>query len=124
VDPIRPFATLLRALRAGRKTSVADARESERASTNELDVGALVASAATQSLEQALRSQLPDTGQWDRRRAREIFVEHALLRELGRELSSDSAFAELVANVSELIAQRPAICERLDVLLKSIAVSR
>lgn len=121
MDPIRPFADLIRSLRASRKQATQNRPLEGGTSDSPRDIEASASAAAPQPLEHALRGRLPAVAQWDERRAREIFVEHALSRELDAGLATDPAFADLVANVSELIAQQPHISARLDTLLRSIA---
>jgi hypothetical protein len=121
VDPIRPFTDLIRSLRSSRRVDkqhpTADAPAGDSAS----GVGAGEPIAPAEALEHALRMRLSGTEPWDASRAREVFVEHALSRELGAGLATDPAFAELVAKVSDVIEQQPHISARLDVLLRQIA---
>jgi len=60
-------------------------------------------------------------GPWNRQRAREMFVEQMLLRELGPEIANDAAFVELVDRVSALIGEQRGISDRLDQLLRELA---
>jgi hypothetical protein len=121
VDPIRPFANLIRSLRANRAGVKTDRAVETAGGEPTREVPAGEPAAPPQPLEHALQARLPRAGQWDSRRAREIFVEHALSRELGTGLANDPAFADLIANVSELIEQQPHISARLDALLKELA---
>jgi hypothetical protein len=121
VDPIRPFANLIRSLRASRAAAKTSSASETSSADPTREVKAGEPAAPPEPLEQALQARLPRSGHWDSRRAREIFVEHALSRELGTGLAGDPAFTDLVADVSGLIEQQPEISARLDVLLKSLA---
>jgi hypothetical protein len=121
VDPIRPFADLIRSLRSSRRVDRQDRTADAPVSESVSGVAASEPIAAAEALERALRMRLAGTEPWDASRAREVFVEHALLRDLGTGLATDPAFAELVAKVSDVIEQQPQISARLDVLLRQIA---
>ena len=122
MDPIRPFSLLLRSLRATRKKGASSvANETGSTSAQGTQVAGIAAARSAQPAEQPLRDRLTSNAPWDSRKAREIFVEHTLARELGAELARDPAFGELVANVSVLIEREPRINARLDTLLRDLA---
>lgn len=117
MDPLRPFTNLIRSLSSTTKV------ESSRPAPSPGGV----APGATPLVHDAmnpLRSRLAALKQWDPGRARELFVEHVLLSELGESLQQDGKFPELVQRVSTHLGSEPALNARLDELLKQLAAGQ
>jgi hypothetical protein len=123
VDPINPFSNFIRLLReSSKKSSTGEVQQRPAAGSSSADQAAAVSPAArAQSLQSSLQSRVRAIGPWNRQRAREVFVEQILLRELGPDLANDTSFVELVDRVSTLIGEQPAISARLDQLLRELA---
>jgi hypothetical protein len=118
MDPLKPFAHLIRSLRTP-KRSAAAGTATHGADTQRPNV---VVSAAP--IASRLQSRLATLQQWNKARARELFVEDLLLMEFGEGLALDPAFAELVQRVSTHLGSEPAIGARLDELLQQVAAGR
>jgi hypothetical protein len=123
VDPINPFSNFIRLLReSSKKSSTGEVQQRPAAGSSGADQAAAVTPAArAQSLQTSLQSRVKAVGPWNRQRAREVFVEQILLRELGADIGNDTAFVELVDRVSALIGEQAGISERLDQLLRELA---
>jgi hypothetical protein len=123
VDPINPFSNFIRLLReSSKKSSTGEVQRRPAAGSSGTDQAAAVTPAArAQSLQTSLQSRVRAMGPWNRQRAREMFVEQMLLRELGPEIANDAAFVELVDRVSALIGEQRGISDRLDQLLRELA---
>jgi hypothetical protein len=122
MDPLRPFATLIRSL-----WTAARSERTPRASHSGAGAAPLSGSqpvAVVPSIAARLAPRLAALKEWNAQRARELFVEHILLAELGGELARDPKFAELVQRVSLHLAEEPAIGARLDELLQAVVASR
>jgi hypothetical protein len=50
-----------------------------------------------------------------------VFVESVLLSELGEDLANDSAFVQVVRNISQQLGNNPKLSARLDLLLKQLS---
>lgn len=126
MDPLRPFAILLRSLwtaAKSRPTARAQASESFGASATPTPIASEQASPA-QTVTSRLQPHLTGLKEWNAGRARALFVEHALLAELGEGLTRDPAFANLVQRVSVHLGEEPALRDRLDELLRGIAAGK
>ena len=123
MDPLRPFASLIRSLWTTRKSRPADGARSAESpeSTRTALTGARPAAPAA-SITGQLRSRLNAQSEWNPVRARELFVECILLSELGEDLARDPGFAALVSQVSRHMGDEPAISARLDELLRDLSV--
>jgi hypothetical protein len=123
VDPINPFSNFIRLLReSSKKSPTGEVQQRPAAGSSGSDRAAAVTPAArAQSLQTSLQSRVKAVGPWNRQRAREVFVEQILLRELGPDIGNDAAFVELVDRVSALIGEQAGISERLDQLLRELA---
>jgi hypothetical protein len=119
MDPLRPFATLLRSLWTGAKsqrTGHAQASSAGRATVADAEPLAPVPSIAAR-----LQPRLAALKEWQGGRARELFIEHVLIEQFGERLAGDPKFAELVQRVSLDLAEEPALDARLDELLQALA---
>jgi hypothetical protein len=112
MDPLRPFAMLIRSLWTTKSRSN---RRAQRATTK-----ASEPQQGVTGIEPRLRVRLSTLSQWHPARAREMFVETVLLSELGVELERDPGFQPLVQNVSAHLGSLPAISSRLDELLQAL----
>lgn len=121
MDPLRPFASLIRSLRSARKDRLAPETSS---STSSGAASAISGSAEAPSLRPVharLQARLSTLTQWNPVQAREIFVECILMEELGAGLERDPGFAELVRKVGDQLASETAVSSRLDELLRSLS---
>ena len=123
MDPINPFSNFIRLLReSSKKSSTGEVQRRPAAGSSGTDQAAAIAPASrAQSLQTSLQSRVRAMGPWNRQRAREVFVEQMLLRELGPDIANDAAFVELVDRVSALIGEQQGISDRLDQLLRELA---
>jgi hypothetical protein len=122
VDPLRPFADLVRSL-WGSRTGPTPRTEST-GQVRRLDQQQPTAVAGpTDDLRTRLRARLSQAGLADAGRARETFVEVVLAWELGDRVQGDPAFADIVKTVANRIAERPQLCGRLHELLISLVQS-
>jgi hypothetical protein len=125
MDPLKPFTDLIRSLWGGtQRASVragGGARTAQSSSGERPQPPAVAASAQVNA---RLQARLASLREWNSARARELFVEHALLLEFGSDLAHDPTFAELVRRVSAQLATEPALGNRLDRLLQDLAASR
>jgi hypothetical protein len=121
MDPLRPFLSLVRSL----WTSGAAATSANRAQSAvpPHSTSHAAALAPSQPIERRLHSHLTALGAWNAQRAREVFVKQVLLSELGEELATDPAFADLIERVSGQLGGDPRLSARLDDLLRQIATS-
>ena len=122
MDPLKPFANLIRSLWSTRKRAPAGtttgARSAQSSAGRQTQAHAITASTQVSA---RLQARLPALHDWNSVRAREVFVEHALLLEFGSDLAHDPTFAELVRRVSAQLATEPALGARLDQLLQDLA---
>lgn len=119
MDPLRPFAHLIRSLWTGKKGAAGASGSTRGAGSQQSH--AVTASAPVVN---RLQSRLASLQQWNGARARELFVEHILLMEFGEDLALDPAFADLVQRVCGQLGSEPAIGARLDELLQKVAAGR
>lgn len=122
MDPLRPFLSLVRSLWVGGTSAKSANRAQAATPPHSTSVAGRIA--ASQPIERRLQSQLnalTATGPWNSQRAREVFVRQVLLIELGEQLGTDPAFAELVLKVSGQLGGDPRISTRLDELLRELA---
>jgi hypothetical protein len=122
MDPLRPFAGLIRTLW---KSSVHAATQADAPTASTPDVEQTRGD-ATGALEEAtlrtrIRARLARIGLKDRRLAREVFVETVLTAELGEALMRDPAFSDLVKRVADHIGDDARLNGRLQALLQTIA---
>jgi hypothetical protein len=119
VDPLRPFADLIRQWMRARAAQSGSARPA--AQPNRV-------SAATQGpypppldreidLRQRLRLRLNAATMSDPANARRVFVETVVSWELGDDLQSDPQFSQLVSVVTGQLAEQPSVADRLHQLL-------
>jgi hypothetical protein len=110
MDPLRPFAHLIRSLWTGKRPAASAAQPR--------------AAAPSAPVANRLLSRLSTLQQWNGQRARELFVEHILLAEFGEDLALDPSFADLVQRVCSHLGSEPAVGARLDELLQQVAAGR
>jgi hypothetical protein len=123
MDPLRPFANLIRSLWTGSKRS--PARSADGAQPAQSGAGQQAqATAGSTQIGATLQSRLATLREWNSARARELFVEHVLLAELGSDLARDPTFADLVRRVSAQLEAQPTLGARLDQLLQGLAAAR
>ncbi len=125
MDPLRPFANLIRSLWTGTKAAPARAADGARLAQGTTGPRAQAdAIAASTPLSARLQSRLAALREWNSVRARELFVEHVLLMEFGSDLARDPTFADLVQRVSAQLDAEPTLRTRLDQLLQELATDR
>jgi hypothetical protein len=123
MDPLRPFANLIRSLWSGTKRTAVRADKGARQTQNNAGQQAQAIAASAQ-VSARLQSRLATLREWNSARARELFVEHVLLMELGSDLNRDPAFTDLVRRVSAQLDTEPALGARLDQLLQDLAANK
>jgi hypothetical protein len=123
MDPLRPFAGLIRTLWKSNTpaTTRSDAPVAPYSTGTEQ-----AQNQATEALEEAtlraqLRTRLSRIGLGDPRRAREMFVETVLAVELGENLQRDPAFTDMVRRVADHIGADVQLGSRLQSLLRALA---
>jgi transposase len=116
MDPLRPFALLIRQLTRPR-ANVAHATDGA-ASTPERTTQAPQAplSDETQLMER-LRRRLRDAGEATAARRREYFVEAVLLQDFAARAALDGELSQLVARVARDLGEDEQLAARLDQLL-------
>jgi hypothetical protein len=119
MDPLRPFADLVRSLWGNRSTPTprTDSTAPSRASSEQQSRAAID---PTDELRTRLRARLTQAGLSDPGRAREVFVEVVLTWELGDRALTDPTFATVVKAVADRINQRPQLSGRLQELLVTL----
>jgi hypothetical protein len=117
VDPLRPFAELVRSLYRARSGATARTSPGAQPQGNQSES---VAIDAIDALHTRLRARLSEAGLTDADRARKVFVEVVLAWELGDQIPGDPAFAEVVKAVTNRIADRPRLSGRLHTLLTTL----
>ena len=123
MDPLRPFANLIRSLWTGSKRS--PMRAADGAQPAQSGAGQQTqATAGSMPISATLQSRLATLREWNSARARELFVEHILLAEFGSDLARDPTFADLVRRVSAQLEAQPTLGARLDQLLQGLAAGR
>jgi hypothetical protein len=123
MDPLRPFANLIRSLWTGSKRSAV--RTTDGAPSAQSGAGQQAqAIAGPAQISATLQSRLATLREWNSARARELFVEHVLLAEFGSDLARDPTFADLVRRVSAQLEAQPTLGARLDQVLQSLAAAR
>lgn len=123
MDPLRPFADLIRSLWSAGKSRPAQraAGRTETAAAARSEPKAVSSSARVAG---RLQPRLAALQEWNGERARELFVEQILLVELGEDLARDPAFVDLVQRVSVQLGSEPAVRARLDELLQAMAAGK
>lgn len=124
MDPLKPFANLIRSLWSGTQRASRASGGARTALGSSEERSQAPAVAASAQVNARLQARLASLREWNSERARELFVEHALLLEFGSDLAHDPTFAELVRRVSAQLATEPALGARLDRLLQDLAASR
>jgi len=120
MDPLRPFTDLVRSLWSARGGSTARTESSGKAQAL-TERPSPTAAETPDDLRTRLRTRLAQIGLTDVARAREAFVEVVLTWELGDRVPGDPAFAGVIKAVSERIAERPQLSDRLHALLTTLA---
>jgi hypothetical protein len=122
MDPLRPFAGLIRTLwkSTTRSTTQKDALASASTTSAEEAQSEAAAALGETTLRTQIRARLTRIGLNDPRLAREVFVETVLTSELGENLSRDPAFTDMVKRVAEHIATDARLGDRLHSLLRSL----
>jgi hypothetical protein len=123
MDPLRPFAGLIRTLWKSSTPSTTQKDALAPASTANTEEAQSETAAALEesTLRTQIRARLRRIGLNDPRLAREVFVETVLTTELGENLSRDPAFTDMVKRVAEHIGADTRLGERLHSLLRSLA---
>jgi hypothetical protein len=122
MDPLRPFAGLIRTLwksdaPTANQADAANASSPDVEQTREEAAGALEEA----SLRSRIRTRLVRVGLKDPRLAREVFVETVLTAELGEGLVRDPAFSDMVKRVADHIGADARLGGRLHSLLQALA---
>ena len=118
-DPIRPFINLVESIAnttGAQKTREAAAqgaiaRQNHQSNSN---------STTALSFTERLKTRLSVIDKKDRRKRRQVFIELALLTELGEQLAMDHALSELIEKVSSLIAANEPMVTDLDAVLDNV----
>lgn len=121
MDPLRPFAELIRSLRIASLDKANPGSPASSAAGTHRNASQVSQTKPAPTLRSRLRPRLAAMKPWDAQRARQLFVECALSAELGEDLSKDPAFSDLAKRVEAQIAHEPRITARLDELLRDIA---
>jgi hypothetical protein len=123
MDPLRPFAGLIRTLWKSNTPSTSRSDASTASSSGATEQGQNDASIALEeaTLRTQIRTRLARVGLGDPRRAREVFVETVLTAELGETLVRDPAFTDMVKRVAEHIGADEQLGNRLHALLQTLA---
>jgi hypothetical protein len=122
MDPIKPFAGLIRTLWKSTTASTTQKDALASASTTGADEAQSETAAALEAttLRTQIRARLTRIGLNDPRLAREVFVETVLISELGENLSRDPGLTDMVKLVAEHIAADARLGDRLHSLLRSL----
>lgn len=127
MDPLRPFSHLIRALwksgarpleRAAGTAAPRHMAPEQPADTPAESEVALVA------LKSEVRARLGPVGLADPHRAREVFVEAVMARELGLGPMHGAQLAEISRRVAAQIGSHPRLSERLHAILTALAEGR
>jgi hypothetical protein len=123
MDPLRPFAGLIRTLwKSNTSSTQAEAPLASSAASGAEQAQNQAAEALDEAtLRAQLRARLLRVGLNDPRRAREVFVETVLSAELGEHLLRDPAFTDMVKRVANHIATDGRLGSRLHSLLQALA---
>lgn len=124
MDPLRPFSDLIRALwksNAARVQRAPGTAEARQASPERTDEGVMAADSAYVPLTSQVRARVRQVGLRDPKRAREVFVETVIARELGLGATHAADVAELAERVAAQIGAHPTLSDRLHVLLTELA---
>ena len=123
MDPLRPFAGLIRTLWKSTtpSTTQKDALASAATTSTEEAQSEAVAALGEATLRTQIRARLKRIGLNDPRLAREVFVETVLTTELGESLSRDPGFTDMVKRVADHIAADARLGDQLHSLLRSLA---
>ncbi len=126
MDPLRPFADLIRSL--WRKQSQTVGRTERAAATGATSLKTVEEAPPPQDaradLQQRLRARLTPSVLADSARARAVFVETVLTWELGERLAGDPAFPPVVERVAAQLALQPELADRLQATLVALAENR
>jgi len=121
VDPLRPFATLVRSLLT---TKTRKTEASRKPTGNPSPIAPVAGSGEIQTVQQRLSARLPLPEQWNEDEARLIFVECILVAEFGDAVATDPQFANLIDRVSAHLCTEPPLTKRLDEVLRELASGR
>lgn len=122
MDPLRPFADLIRNWLRTRESGTERANAVQRPSKVLPRPAPKSGGAAPRAdLRRRLKSRLTPDVLTDPQRARSVFVEAVVCHELGDDLARDPAFSQLVSTVTERLAQHPQLAIRLQQLLRELA---
>jgi hypothetical protein len=123
MDPLRPFADLIRSLWRTQTKSVERTAGAGATSSQAAEEPAPPKDARA-DLQQKLRARLTPSVLADSARARTVFVETVLIWELGDRLSTDPSFHPVVDRVAQQLAEQPALADRLQATLVALAENR
>jgi hypothetical protein len=123
MDPLRPFAGLIRTLWKANTSPTAREGSTAPSSTPTTDQAPSEAAEALAEagLRSRIRTRIQQVGLTDPRRAREAFVETMLASELGENLLKDPAFGDVVRRVAEQIGAESGLGGQLQSLLQALA---
>ena len=126
MDPLRPFAGLIRTLwKSGTAaTTQRDAPSAASATNPEQTQNAAAEALEEATLRGQIRARLVRIGLSDPRRAREVFVETVLAAELGEHLLRDPAFTDMVKRVADQIGADARLGGQLQSLLQALVEDR
>jgi hypothetical protein len=122
MDPLRPFAAVIRSLWQARASASSPTPEARKTGTTPNPATLVHAQSARteESLRARLKSRISQVDPDDPRRVREAFVETVLLWELGEKLAHDAGFGEMVMQISDQLASDAAVDQRLQKLVLQI----
>jgi len=123
MDPLRPFADVIRALWQSRASRAQPGSDTAKAATTPAvpATAAHTSARSEESLRSRLKSRISQVDPDDTRKVREAFVEAVLLWELGDRVAQDASFGEMVTQVSDQLATDAAISHRLRQLVLHIS---
>ena len=122
MDPLRPFADLVRSLWGSRSDPTLRTESTGQARRLDEQQPTGIPE-PTEDLHTHLRARLSQVGLADAGRARETLVEVVLAWELGERVQGDPGFADIVKTVANRIGERPQLCGRLHELLVNVVQS-
>jgi hypothetical protein len=123
VDPLKPFASIIRSLRTAeskRTGNVQKKAETEFAGTPN-PTSSIAHAPPAERLRMQLQARIGTLKTWDTAQARAVFVESVLLTEMGDNLQNDSSFDVIVNSVCQQLGNDPALSHRLDKLLREFS---
>jgi hypothetical protein len=127
MDPLRPFSDLIRALwksNARRVDRPGGVSASQAMQAEQPAEKTAAGETGLVALKSEVRARLGPVGLSDKRRAREVFVEAVMARELGLGSGHDQEFSNVARRVAARIGSHPRLSERLHVILTALMEGR